>query len=154
MKQGTSFLESKKRRLAPELLALGEQLIYSSKTRRDLEDWAYTNNDVGLPDWFVEDEKKHYRKELPVTKVRFASYSVIEAKARKRRRVAMKLQRAKKKAEGIVENESMEHAEKLREMKKIYRKAALKEKKEVTYQVMTKGKRGKLSRPSGLYKVC
>uniref|UniRef100_A0A915BJE3 Putative rRNA methyltransferase n=1 Tax=Parascaris univalens TaxID=6257 RepID=A0A915BJE3_PARUN len=161
--------ESKKRRLAPELLALGEQLIYSSKTRRDLEDWAwnrYTNNDVGLPDWFVEDEKKHYRKELPVTKEQVLRYKermrelnvrpikkVIEAKARKRRRVAMKLQRAKKKAEGIVENESMEHAEKLREMKKIYRKAALKEKKEVTYQVMTKGKRGKLSRPSGLYKV-
>ncbi|VDM41259.1 unnamed protein product [Toxocara canis] len=185
--------EDKKRRLTPEALALGEQLIYSSKTRRDLEDWAwnrrvlfflifyyhifsspsfrfiiyvYTNNDEGLPDWFVEDEKKHYRKELPVTKEQVQRYKermrelnvrpikkIAEAKARKRRRAAMKLLKAKKKAENVVENENMEHAEKLREMKKIYRKAAMKEKKDVVYQVMTKGKRGRLSRPSALYKV-
>uniref|UniRef100_A0A1I7VID2 Putative rRNA methyltransferase n=1 Tax=Loa loa TaxID=7209 RepID=A0A1I7VID2_LOALO len=158
-------------KLSPELLALGEQLIYSSKTRRDLEDWGwnrYTNNDEGLPEWFVEDEKKHFRKELPVSKDRVEFYKnrmrdinartikkVAEAKARKKKRRDRKLQMAKKRAEGIIESENMEQAEKVREIRKLYRKTAssIKEKKKVTYAVMTKGKRGSLARPKGPYKV-
>ncbi|VDK87100.1 unnamed protein product, partial [Litomosoides sigmodontis] len=158
-------------KLSPELLALGEQLIYSSKTRRDVEDWGwnrYTNNDDGLPDWFVEDEKKHFRKELPVSKDRVEFYKnrmrdintrtikkVAEAKARKKKRRDRKLQLAKKKAEGIIESENMEQAEKIREIRKLYGKTAssIKEKKKVTYAVMTKGKRGSVVRPKGPYKV-
>ncbi|CAG9531772.1 unnamed protein product [Cercopithifilaria johnstoni] len=158
-------------KLSPELLALGEQLIYSSKTRRDLEDWGwnrYTNNDEGLPDWFVEDEKKHFKKELPVSKDRVEFYKnrmrdintrtikkVAEAKARKKKRRERKLQSAKKRAEGIIESDNMEQAEKIREIRKLYEKAAssMKEKKKITYTVMTKAKRGSLIRPKGPYKV-
>ncbi|VBB30110.1 unnamed protein product [Acanthocheilonema viteae] len=161
----------KMKKLSPELLALGEQLIYSSKTRRDLEDWGwnrYMNNDEGLPDWFVEDEKKHFKKELPVSKDRVEFYKnrmrdintrtikkVAEAKARKKRRRERKLQLAKKRAEGIIESENMEQAEKVREIRKLYSKtaASIKEKKKITYAVMTKGKRGSLARPKGPYKV-
>jgi len=155
--------------LTPEELAMGEAMIHSSKTRKDLEDWAwnrYTNNDEGLPDWFVDDEKKHFRAELPVTKERVEYYKqrqkelnarpikkVVEAKMRKQKRQARRLEKAKKQAENLVENENMEHGEKVKEMKKVYRKALRPEKKEVKYQVMTKGKRGKLQRPSGPYKV-
>ncbi|KAM3723012.1 pre-rRNA 2'-O-ribose RNA methyltransferase FTSJ3 [Dirofilaria immitis] len=164
-------MSGKVEKLSPELLALGEQLIYSSKTRRDLEDWGwnrYTNNDEGLPDWFVEDEKKHFRKELPVSKDRVEFYrnrmrdintrtikKVAEAKARKKKRRDRKLHLAKKRAEGIIESENMEQAEKAREIRKLYRKTAssMKEKKKVTYAVMTKGRRGSLARPKGPYKV-
>ncbi|PIO62013.1 ribosomal RNA large subunit methyltransferase J [Teladorsagia circumcincta] len=42
--------KAKKRRLTPEQLALGEQLIYSSKSAREVEEWGwnrYANNDEG-----------------------------------------------------------------------------------------------------------
>ena len=91
---------------------------------------------------------------------------VAEAKARKQRRVHQKLEKAKKRAEGVLENANLEHAEKIREMKKwallvefltttfrIYSQATKKENKKVELVRMTKGKKGKMSRPGGKYKL-
>ena len=62
--------------------------------------FRYTNNDDGLPDWFAEDEKKHRRKFIPLSKEQIEEYKekhrainvktikkVAEAKARKKRKV-------------------------------------------------------------------
>lgn len=160
---------AKKRKLTPEQLAIGEQMIYSSKAARELEENAwnrYANNDEDLPDWFAEDEKKHYFKQTPVTKEQVALYrermrefnarpskKVAEAKARKQKKMQRKLESAKKKAEGILENDMMEHSEKVREMKKVYANAHRKEKKKVELVRMTKGKKGKTARPNGPYKM-
>lgn len=61
-----------------ETLALGTMIATSKKFKRDLIDDAYNRyafNDTHLPDWFVEDENKHMKKEVLVPEVSIAKYN-------------------------------------------------------------------------------
>lgn len=88
---------------------------------KDMVDAAYNrfswNDDADLPDWFADDEKRHYRPQVPLPpalveqmKSKFMSLAtkpinkVAEARARKRKRATQRLATAKKKATALAAN--------------------------------------------------
>ncbi|XP_036693428.1 pre-rRNA 2'-O-ribose RNA methyltransferase FTSJ3 [Balaenoptera musculus] len=159
----------KHRILDPEGLALGAIIASSKKARRDLIDDSFSrytfNEDEGeLPDWFVQEEKQHRIRQLPIDKKEVERYrkrwreinarpikKVAEAKARKKRRMLKKLEQTKKKAEAVVNTVDISEREKVAQLRSLYKKAGLgKEKRQVTYVVAKKGVGRKVGRPAGV----
>ncbi|KAM9831539.1 pre-rRNA 2'-O-ribose RNA methyltransferase FTSJ3 [Neosynchiropus ocellatus] len=161
---------SKKARvLDAEGLALGTMIATSKKKARDLVDdsfhrFASSEEQWEVPEWFLNDEQKHRKKPIPVTREMVEEYKqkwkeidarpikrVAEAKARKKRRMLKKMEQAKKKAEAVVNTVDISEKEKMSQLKNIYKKAGLgKEKREVTYVVAKKGTGRKVRRPAGV----
>ncbi|XP_043932573.1 pre-rRNA 2'-O-ribose RNA methyltransferase FTSJ3 [Protopterus annectens] len=158
----------KARILSPEGLALGTLIATSKKKKRDMIDDSFNrcsfNEDDDMPDWFIEDEKKHRIKPIPLDKKMVEEFrerwreinarpikKVAEAKARKKRRMLKKMEQAKKKAETVVNTVDISEREKMAQLKSIYKKAGIgKEKREVTYVVAKKGVGPKVRRPPGV----
>lgn len=159
--------KQKRIKLNEEELALGELIVTSKKMKRNIADagWnRYMFNDEDLPEWFVEDEKKHMQKGMPVPEELVEKYrkntqdintrslkKVMEAKARKKRRAKKQLEKVKKKAETILENADHTGQEKIKLLKKLYKKTE-KKKEEITYVVAKKGHSTgkKVRRPAGV----
>ncbi|XP_054428987.1 pre-rRNA 2'-O-ribose RNA methyltransferase FTSJ3 [Pteronotus mesoamericanus] len=159
----------KHRILDPEGLALGAIIASSKKAKRDLIDNSFNrytfNEDEGeLPEWFVQEEKQHRIRQLPIDKKEVEHYrkrwreinarpikKVAEAKARKKRRMLKKLEQTKKKAEAVVNTVDISEREKVAQLRSLYKKAGLgKEKRHVTYVVAKKGVGRKVRRPAGV----
>uniref|UniRef100_A0A671UY50 pre-rRNA processing protein FTSJ3 n=1 Tax=Sparus aurata TaxID=8175 RepID=A0A671UY50_SPAAU len=160
----------KARILDAEGLALGCEIATSKKRARDLMDGSFhrcvcfSEEAWEVPEWFLDDERKHRKKPVPVTKEMVEEYKqkwkeidarpikrVAEAKARKKRRMLKKMEQAKKKAEAVVNTVDISEKEKMSQLKSIYKKAGIgKEKREVTYVVSKKGAGKKVRRPAGV----
>ena len=96
----------------------------------------FNDPDENLPDWFVKEEQYHMRK-VPQVDPQAVEYyknkqndigvktikKVVEAKARKKRKIAKKMEKAKKKAATILENEDLGTREKAKEIQRMYKKA-------------------------------
>jgi len=163
----------------PQELAAATEMAMSRKRKRELIECSYNrwtrDDDAGaLPDWFVDDEKVHQRpdngpsvegsknKELVAFYTERAKGAnvrsikkVAEAKARKKKKLVGRRDRARKAADGVEATE-MSEREKSAMVKSIYRKAGmsmsggLKEKQEKPTYVYGKGAGRRVSRPDGV----
>lgn len=146
-----------------EAIVLG-QLLLRPDNRRTLEESAYnrhTSNDTGLPQWFMDDERKFasasgYGMELPddlLDKARDKLKDinartigkVAEAKGRKQRRLQRALTKVRKKANAVAAKEDLSEREKAREVEKLYKKRLAPKKESKTLIVGRKASAG----PSG-----
>mmetsp|Transcript_19854 Transcript_19854/g.46301 ORF Transcript_19854/g.46301 Transcript_19854/m.46301 type:complete len:1079 (+) Transcript_19854:250-3486(+) len=120
-----------------ETLALGTMMLRHSKAK-SLVDASYNRfawNDPGdLPEWFVDDENRHYRPQLPIPPALLAKMKekmlalstkpiakVAEARARKNKRAKLKLAAAKKQAQAVANSSEMSESMKLKAISKALR---------------------------------
>lgn len=128
------------------------KLMLRKKTRTEILDgtynrYAHYDDKSQLPQWFLEDEEKHYKAFIPITKEMVAaeklalkaynerpSKKVAQAKMRKKKRLAKAMNKVKAKAQVIIDQDINEGSKK-REIEKLYKKEKNKMKEEKTYIV-------------------
>lgn len=110
--------------LTAEAITLASQLVNREKTMDQLVNDGFSRHTFDskddLPTWFLDDETKHYKSNVPITKEAVEALKakqraldarpirkIAEAKARKQRRAASRLEKALKKADGIVKSVSL-----------------------------------------------
>ncbi|KAL7338937.1 Spb1 C-terminal domain-containing protein [Rhodotorula toruloides] len=162
-----------------EAMTLAQQLVNQERTKTQLVDEGFNRHtDIiggdGLPTWFIDDEQRHFRHNIPVTKEAVQAIrdkqralnarpikKVAEAKARKKMRQIRRLEKMRAKAQGINDDEEngLTEKEKAASIAKILAKSskAGKQKKPETKVVVARGaNRGIKGRPNGVkgkYKI-
>jgi AdoMet-dependent rRNA methyltransferase SPB1 len=121
-----------------ELRLMAKKMLRKKTRDRMIEDSynRYTFNDEAseLPTWFVDEEKKYYRPFINLTKEEIAiekeqikayncrpSKKVEEAKNRKKKRLTKAMQKIKKKAV-VIADQDINEASKMKQIQKLYKK--------------------------------
>ncbi|KAL1951683.1 hypothetical protein VTO73DRAFT_832 [Trametes versicolor] len=151
-----------------EAMTLATQLVNREKTRTELVNSGFNryslNSKDDLPPWFLDDEEKHYKSNIPITKEAVDALrakmraldarpikKVAEAKARKKFKAAQRLEKTLKKAEGVNETTDLTEREKAKQIEKLLAKGAkTKLKKDIKVVVAKGANRGQKGRPTGV----
>ncbi|WWD15904.1 AdoMet-dependent rRNA methyltransferase SPB1 [Kwoniella shandongensis] len=161
--------------LTAEAVTLATALVNRQITASQLIDQGFNrltgHNKDGLPEWFLDDESKYYKPNIPVTKEAMDALrekqraldarpikKVAEAKARKKFKTMQRMEKAKKKADGVMESEEMGDGEKARQVRRMLAKAAkgkekAKDKKVVVAKGIHRGVKGRPTGVKGRYKI-
>lgn len=151
-------------------MTLAQQLVNRQTSKTQLINDGFNryslNSKEGLPSWFLDDEAKNYKLNIPVTKEAMAALrakqrtldarpikKVAEAKARKKFKAAQRLEKALKKAEGVNATADMSEKEKAQQIDKLMRKgmsSGQKVKKEIKLVVAKGAHKGVKGRPKGV----
>ena len=130
------------RAIAKKMLRKKERLkILNSSYNR------YAFEDEGkVPNWFLEDEAKHNKPQKPVTKAEVLAEKeylrkitvrmpkkILEAKARKRNKLNKRLQKIRKQAEGIANQDEYTEISKVKQIEKLYKREINKSKEKKKY---------------------
>ena len=131
------------------------KVMLRKKNRNEIIEGTYNRYAVhedpsSLPDWFIEDEMRHFRannvhlvtKEMVADEKKLLkaynerpSKKVQEAKARKKKRLAKAMNKIKTKATVIAEQQEISEGTKMRQIQKLYKKEKAKNKEEKNYVV-------------------
>lgn len=153
-----------------EAVTIAQQLVNRQTTRTQLINDGFNryslNSKDGLPSWFLDDESKYYKLNLPITKEAVDALrakqraldarpikKVAEAKARKKYKAAQRLDKAMKKAEGVNATSDISEKEKAQQIEKLMRKgmsSGQKAKKEIKVVVAKGAHKGLKGRPKGV----
>ncbi|GMJ12755.1 tRNA methyltransferase 7b [Hibiscus trionum] len=136
-----------------EILAFAKKML-RKKQRNQILDDAYNKymfDDDGLPNWFLDEEKRHRQQIKPLTKAEIAAMraqfkeinarpakKVAEAKARKKRIAMKKLDKVRQKANSISDQADISERSKNKQIEQLYKKATPK-KPQREYVVAKKG---------------
>ncbi|GAA93918.1 uncharacterized protein L969DRAFT_21613 [Mixia osmundae IAM 14324] len=153
-----------------EAVSIAQRLVNREVTKDELLDEGFTrhafNDKDGLPSWFLDDEMKHFRHNIPVTKeasdalkekVRALNArpikKIAEAKARKKMRTLRRLEKAQKKADTVNETDDITEKEKAASIAKILAKSGGNKpakRREIKVVVAKGANRGQKGRPKGV----
>lgn len=156
--------------ITPEAVTIAQQLVNHQKTKTQLINDGFNryslNSKEGLPAWFLDEEAKFYKPNLPITKEAVTALrakqraldarpikKVAEAKARKKFKAAQQLDKAMKKAEGVNSTADMSEREKAQQIEKLMRRglsAGKKAKKDIKVVVAKGAHKGLKGRPKGV----
>lgn len=152
-----------------QAMTMAHDLALGNKNKHDLINDGfnrYSFRDMdGLPDWFVEEESQHNKINRPITKEAAMAIKekqrqlnarpikkVLEAQGRKKMRAIRRLEKLKKKSEGILDDDGKSEADKASEISALMSRMTKKpkEKPKVTLVVAHGQNKGLAGRPKGV----